>query len=91
MSAPQPLGASDERPPRGPAMPAILRLLRVGTAIALLAALAADFLGERGEARGLAESFGFPAWFGFAASVLLVVAAKGVGRFLKRPEDHLGD
>jgi hypothetical protein len=32
--------------------------------------------------------FGFSAWFGFAACVAMIVAAKGLGLLLKRPDDH---
>jgi hypothetical protein len=32
--------------------------------------------------------FGFQGFFGFVACVGLVLAAKGLRRFLKRPEDH---
>ena len=34
------------------------------------------------------EWFGFNGWFGFVACVLLVLAAKGMRVFLKRPEDY---
>ena len=34
------------------------------------------------------EWFGFHGWFGFIACVALVLAAKGLRRFLKRPEDY---
>ena len=32
--------------------------------------------------------FGFYAWYGFAACVTMVLAARLLGRVLKRPEDH---
>jgi hypothetical protein len=34
------------------------------------------------------EWFGFHGWFGFVACVGLVLAAKGLRRLLKRPEDY---
>ncbi len=32
--------------------------------------------------------FGFHGWFGFVACIALVLAAKGLRRFLKRSEDY---
>lgn len=32
--------------------------------------------------------FGFYGWYGFVACVALVIAAKGLRRILKRPEDY---
>jgi hypothetical protein len=39
----------------------------------------------------LDETFGFAAWFGFAACVLLVVGAKVLAIFLKRPDTYYDD
>ena len=35
--------------------------------------------------------FGFGAWFGFGACVVLVVAAKALAIFLKRPDTYYDD
>ena len=40
---------------------------------------------------GLDGSFGFAAWFGFGACVVLVVAAKSLSVFLKRPDTYYDD
>jgi hypothetical protein len=40
---------------------------------------------------GLDETFGFAAWFGFFACVLLVVGAKALAIFLKRPDTYYDD
>ena len=37
---------------------------------------------------GIAGSFGFFAWYGFFTCVAMVVLAKLLGLFLKRPEDY---
>ena len=34
--------------------------------------------------------FGFNAWFGFAACVAMIVAAKGLALVLKRPDTYYG-
>lgn len=36
------------------------------------------------------DSFGFYAWYGFITCVAMVVFAKLLGLFLKRPEDYYG-
>lgn len=50
-----------------------------------------DLVIHRHETLGFAESFGFYGWFGFVACVGLVLAAKGLRRLIKRPEDYYGD
>ena len=37
---------------------------------------------------GIDGTIGFGAWFGFLSCVVLVVAAKVLGKFLKRPEGY---
>ena len=54
----------------------------------LLAAEAA--LGHEGH-YGLDGSFGFAAWFGFASCVVLVLGAKALAIFLKRPDTYYDD
>lgn len=39
---------------------------------------------------GIEDSFGFFAWYGFITCVGMVVFAKLLGIFLKRPEDYYG-
>jgi hypothetical protein len=53
---------------------------------ALLVAL--DFVIRRHDDLAFAETYGFYAWFGFAACVSLVLAAKLLRRWVKRPEDY---
>jgi hypothetical protein len=40
---------------------------------------------------GVDGSFGFYAWFGFAVCVAMVLVAKLLGIFLKRPDDFYDD
>jgi len=40
---------------------------------------------------GLDGAFGFGAWFGFASCVVLVVIAKVLSIFLKRPDTYYDD
>jgi SNF family Na+-dependent transporter len=40
---------------------------------------------------GLDETFGFAAWFGFLSCVFLVVGAKAIAIFLKRPDTSYDD
>jgi len=35
--------------------------------------------------------FGFAAWYGFGSCVLMIVAARLLGLWLKRPDDYYGD
>ena len=37
---------------------------------------------------GLDGTFGFGAWFGFASCVALIIVAKALGAFLKRPDTY---
>ena len=39
----------------------------------------------------LESTFGFAAWFGFFACVAMVLVAKALGWWLKRPEGHYGE
>ena len=37
---------------------------------------------------GIDGTFGFHAWYGFAACVVLIVGSKALGALLKRPDSH---
>lgn len=37
---------------------------------------------------GIDGTFGFYAWYGFLTCVLMIVVSKGLGHFLKRPDDY---
>ncbi len=57
--------------------------------IALLAlTVAAEFFVAHEPYFGIDGYFGFNAWFGFLACAALILFAKGLGAFLKRPDDY---
>jgi hypothetical protein len=59
---------------------------------AILAALVlADLFVPHHPHFGLEGSFGFGAWYGFAACVVLVLLAKALGAILKRPDTYYDD
>ena len=65
----------------------VTHLYRALWAIAALLLLS-DWIVHRHEELAFAETTGFHAAYGFFACVLLVLVAKGLRRFLKRPEDY---
>jgi len=54
----------------------------------LLATVVAGFFVHQHESFGIEDSFGFYAWYGFITCVGMVIFAKLLGIFLKRPEDY---
>jgi hypothetical protein len=70
------------------ARPATIRLLwRVfiaGLAVTVLAELAVDMHPHF----AIERVFGFGAWYGFLACAALIVLAKALGLFLKRPDTY---
>ena len=54
----------------------------------LLVTLVASLFVHQHESFGIEDSFGFFAWYGFVTCVGMVVFAKLLGIFLKRPEDY---
>lgn len=40
---------------------------------------------------GFDGTFGFYAWYGFVTCAVMIVFAKGLGYFLKRPDTYYGD
>ena len=59
-------------------------------ALVLLPPLAVEALLGHGPHKGF-DVFGFYAWFGFGACLLMVLAALLVGRVLKRRDDYYDD
>lgn len=68
----------------------IKTLWRVSIAVLALTVLG-DLFVEHHSAFGLDGTFGFGAWFGFAACVVLVLGSKLLGHFLKRPDTYYGE
>ena len=54
----------------------------------LLVTLVAGLFVHQHESFGIEDSFGFFAWYGFITCVGMVIFAKLLGLFLKRPEDY---
>lgn len=54
----------------------------------LLASLAGDLFVHHHATFGLDASFGFHAWFGFATCIAMILGAKALGLFLKRPDSY---
>lgn len=68
--------------------PKTIRLLWVGFIAVLAATVIAGLFVEQHDHFGVEGSFAFFAWYGFLTCVAMVVFAKLLGIFLKRPEDY---
>jgi hypothetical protein len=79
--------APDE-PPHVLVRAGTIRAIKVGFGAALALAVAGDLAVHHHVAFGLEGTFGFNAWYGFLTCVGMVVAAKLLGAFLKRPDDY---
>lgn len=71
--------------------PGTVRGLWIGFGAVLAVLAAADLLVHGHPGFGVDGAFGFYAWYGFGTCVLMVLAAKGLGFFLKRPDGYYGD
>jgi hypothetical protein len=71
--------------------PATIRLLWIAFGVILTALVLADLVVQHHSLFGLDATFGFGAWYGFLACVVLVLFAKGLGTFLKRPDTYYDD
>jgi len=68
----------------------VRKLWRLFIAV-LLAVVLAELLVANEARFDVERLFGFFAWFGFVACVVLIVLAKGVGVLLKRPDTYYDD
>jgi hypothetical protein len=73
------------------AQPETIRKLWIALFAALALLLVAGAVFPEHGYFGLDGTFGFAAWFGFGACVLLVVVAKALAIFLKRPDTYYDD
>ena len=73
------------------ARPETIRKLWIALIAFLVLLLAAQLVFPNHGHFGLDSSFGFAAWLGFFACVLLVVGAKALAIFLKRPDTYYDD
>lgn len=77
-----------QHPPHWLTRPRTVRGLWLTLACLLCASVIAGLMIEQHAHFGIEASPGFYAWFGFAACVAMVLFAKLLGIFLKRPEDY---
>ena len=68
--------------------PATIQKLWIGFTVVLTLLVAAEYVVEMKGSFPLSDNFGFPAWFGFAACVAMVLVARMLGWLLKRTEDY---
>ena len=65
-----------------------IRVLWRASAVVLAGLVVLDLFVEHHPHFGIDGTFGFGAWYGFAACVVLVVLAKLLGHLLKRPDTY---
>lgn len=68
--------------------PRTIRRLWVAFGIVLALTIVAGFFVHQHVYFGIEDSAGFFAWYGFVTCVAMVVFAKLMGIFLKRPDDY---
>ena len=68
--------------------PRAIRRLWIGYIVVLVLTVLPDLFVAQYEHFGIDGSFGFYAWYGFLACAAMVVAAKFLGKLLKRPDDY---
>lgn len=68
-----------------------IRLLWVVFGVMLTALLLADLVVRHHPLFELDDTFGFGAWYGFAACIVLVLFAKTMGAIFKRPDTYYDD
>lgn len=68
--------------------PATIRKLWVGFIVVLALTVLADAFVTHDAHFTVDGMFGFAAWYGFLACMVLILFAKFIGLFLKRPDDY---
>lgn len=68
-----------------------ITLLWIAFLVVLAITVAAETVADRHGYFGLDGTLGFNAWFGFTACVALILIAKLLGVFLKRPDSYYDD
>lgn len=68
--------------------PETIRMLWIVSSVILAGIAAGDFFVHHHEHFGIDGTFAFYAWYGFVTCVAMVVGAKVLGIFLKRPDDY---
>lgn len=65
--------------------------LCIVSGVALAITVLFDLVVDKHEVFGVEDIFGFAAWYGFLVCVAMILAAKGLGLFLKRPDRYYDD
>jgi hypothetical protein len=68
--------------------PGTTRLLKIALGVLLVLSLIPDFFIHQHAYFGIEDRFGFYAWYGFGAAVVLVVVAKVLGIFIRRKDTY---
>ena len=68
-----------------------VRLLWGAFIAALALTVASELVVEHEAQFTLERVFGFSAWYGLLACAALILFSKGLGAFLKRPDDYYGE
>jgi hypothetical protein len=68
--------------------PSTIRLLWIVFIVVLALTVLADFFIDHHGKFGIDGTIGFYAWYGFISCVILVILARALGVFLKRPADY---
>jgi hypothetical protein len=70
--------------------PGVRRGLWVALIVTCVLTVLAEFFVKRKGHFGIDDAFGFYALLGFVSCALMILAAKGLGIWLKRPDDYYG-
>lgn len=84
-------GAAAGERPHWLVRPETVRGLWIGFGAVLAVLVAADLFVHGHPGFGVDGAFGFYAWYGLGTCVVMVLAAKGLGFFLKRPDGYYGE
>ena len=68
-----------------------IRILWIVLSVALAITVLFDLVVDQYVIFGVEGFFGFAAWYGFLTCVTMILAAKGLGFFLKRPDRYYDD
>ncbi len=88
MTAPLP---QDERGKHWLVRRRTIRILWMASSVVLAITVLFDLMVDHYVIFGVGGAFGFAAWYGFLTCVAMVLAAKGLGFFLKRNDRYYDD
>ncbi len=88
MTAPVP---QDERGKHWLVRRRTIRILWIVSSVVLAITVLFDLMIDQYEVFGVEGIFGFAAWYGFLACVVMILAAKGLGIILKRSDQYYDD